>query len=332
MSFEQIINDLKNKKYSPIYLLTGEEPYYIDLISDFIEDQVLTDEEKEFNQNVLYGRDVDTATIVSLAKQYPLMSNWQVLIIKEAQELRTLDGLQSYVENPLKSTILVLCYKYKKIDKRKSLVIRIKKNGVFFESQKLYENRIPEWIRSYLQDKGYTISPKASILLLEYLGTDLEKIVNEIGKLIINIPQKREITEEDIEVNIGISKEYNVFELQKAIGKRDVRKVNMIINYFAANEKENPLVKVLAILSGFFIKTMIYHQLKDKSQKGAASALSIHPFFVQDYQVAARNYSMKKLGAIVSYLREYDLKSKGVDNVSVKDGELMKELMFKILH
>ena len=332
MSFEQIINDLKNKKYYPIYLLTGEEPYYIDLISDFIEDQVLTDEEKEFNQNILYGRDVDAATIVSSAKQFPLMSDWQVLIVKEAQELRSLDGLKGYVENPLKSTILVLCYKYKKIDKRKSLVKGIKKNGVFFESQKLYENRIPEWIRSYLQDKGYTISHKASVLLLEYLGTDLEKIVNEIGKLIINIPQKREITEEDIEANIGISKDYNVFELQKAIGKRDVRKVNMIINWFAANEKENPLVKVLAILSGFFIKTMTYHQLKDKSQKSAASALSIHPFFVQDYQVAARNYSMKKLGAIVSYLREYDLKSKGVDNASVKDGELMKELMFKILH
>jgi len=332
MSFEKIINDLKNKKYAPVYLLTGEEPYYIDVISDYIEAQILTDEEKEFNQNILYGRDVDAATIVSAAKQYPLMASHQVLIIKEAQELRSLDGLQSYVENPLSSTILVLCYKYKKIDKRKSLVKLIKKNGVFFESPKLYDNKVPEWIRNYLHDRGYSISPKASVLLSEYLGADLEKIVNEIDKLIINIPQTREIKEEDIEANIGISKDYNVFELQKAIGRRDVKKVNLIINYFAANEKENPLVKVIAILSGFFIKTMIFHQLKDKSQNNAAKALSVHPFFVQDYQIAARNYNMKKLGAVISYLREYDLRSKGVNNVSVKDGELMKELMFKILH
>jgi len=332
MTFDQIINDLKNKIYYPVYFLSGEEPYYIDLITDYIEKNVLSEEEKEFNQTILYGKDVDAHLIASSAKRFPMMSNYQVVIVKEAQDVKKLDELQPYIENPLESTILVLCYKYKKLDKRKVFTKTIQKKGVFYESQKLYENKVPEWIRNYLNDKGYQITLKASVLISEHLGTDLERIVNEISKLTINIPEKTEITEEHVEANIGISKDYNIFELQKALGKKDISKANMIVNYFAANEKDNPIVKVVAILNGFFVKTMIFHQLKNKSKNSVATALSVHPFFVQDYQIAARSYNMKKLAAIISYLREYDLKAKGVDNVSVKDGELLKELVFKILH
>ena len=332
MNFEQILGDLKNKIYYPVYFLAGEEAYYIDEISDYIEDNVLTDTEKEFNQTVIYGRETDVLSIISFAKRYPMMANYQVVIVKEAQDVQKIEELISYLENPLDSTLLVINYKYKKVDKRKSFFKQIDKKSVLFESKKLYDNQISGWINNYVREKGYDITPKASAMLTEFLGTDLSKVVNEISKLILNVPEKATINDELVERNIGISKDFNIFELQNAIGTRNVLKTNQIANYFAANSKENPLVKTVTILFGYFSKLLIFHQLKDKSRNSVASALSINPFFVKDYQTASRSYSYQKLTRIISYLREYDLKSKGVENISTTDGELLKELLFKILH
>lgn len=332
MKFEQILENLKNKIYHPIYLLAGEEAFFIDQVSNYIENNVLDEMEKEFNQTILYGKETDVAKIIGTAKRFPMMANHQVVIVKEAQEVKKIDELATYAENPLNSTLLVLCYKYKKYDKRKAFAKIVKKNGVLFESNKLYDNQVPEWINGQLNLRGYKIRPKAALMLAEFLGTDLSKITNEIEKLAINLPPGTEITDEEIEKNIGISKDFNVFELQRAIGKREEFKSNQIINYFAANEKDNPLVKITGVLYNYFSKLLIFHHLKDKSRNSIASALSINPFFVNDYQQAARNYNVSKLTQIIHALREYDLKSKGVGNISTKDGELMKELIFKILH
>ncbi len=318
--------------YKPVYFLSGEEPYFIDQISDFIEKKVLDESEKEFNQTVLYGRDTDVGTIVGEAKRYPMMSDKMVIIVKEAQNIRNIEDLDSYIANPLDSTILVICYKYKTLDKRKAFPKTVAKKGILFESKKLYDNKIPDWISAYLKDKKYTVSPKSSQLLTEYLGNDLGKISNELDKLMINLPPGTEITPDHIQMNIGISKDFNTFELNDALTKKDVVKANRIINYFAANSKEHPLVLTISSLNSFFVKLLRYHGLEDKSKESAAKALGVHPFFVGDYIAAARNYPMQKLKAIAGYLREYDLRSKGIDNASADDGALMKELIWKILH
>ncbi len=332
MTFEQIRSDLKNKKYFPVYLLTGEESYFIDELTNYIEEQVVPDNEKDFNLNIVYGKDTDAGMIIDYARQFPMMAERQAVVVREAQEVRNLEELMSYIENPSSTTLLVLCYKYKKLDKRRALVKAIEKKGVFFESQKVYENRIPDWIRDFIRERGMEITPKATLMLTEYLGTDLTRIVNEINKLLINIPEKKEIDDALVEKHVGVHKDFNVFELQKALGNRDIFRANQIAAYFASNPRENPLSRVLSILYVFFSKVLIYHQLKDKSRSNAAAALSVNPFFLQDYQNTARNYHPGQLTRIISCLREYDLKSKGVDNVSADDGELLKELVFKILH
>jgi DNA polymerase-3 subunit delta len=349
MEFNDIMSELKKKVYRPVYFLMGEEPYFIDMISDYIEQNVLDESEKEFNQSVLYGRDITAADVIGAAKRFPMMSDYQVIIVKEAQNIKDLVGkdrdaekekqkektkpsFEAYIENPQKSTILVICYKYKSIDKRTSVAKVIDKNAVLFESKKIYDNKVPDWINNYLKGKEYSASPKASALLTEYLGTNLSKISNELDKLMINLPPKSEISVEQIQTNIGISKDYNVFELQTAIGKKEVLKANRIINFFAANEKEHPMVMTVSSLYGYFCKLLSYQFLADKSKASVASELGVHPFFVTDYERAAKNYSAGKLKSIFSYLREYDLKSKGVDRGSATEGELLKELVFKILH
>ncbi len=345
MDFNQIMSDLKKKVYKPVYFLMGDEPYFIDIISDYIENNVLDESEKEFNQSVLYGKDITAADVIGAAKRFPMMSEYQVVIVKEAQNIRDLVGkgdddskskdkakhpFAAYIENPLPSTILVICYKYKSVDKRTSVGKQLDKYTVLFESKKLYDNQVPDWINNYLRGKEYTVGPKASAMLTEYLGTSLSKISNELDKLMINLPPKSEITPEHIQTNIGISKDYNVFELQTAIGKKETLKANRIINYFAANDKDNPMVVTMSSLYGYFCKILTYHFLTDK--KTAATAVGVHHFFVKDYEIAARNYSPGKLKSIFGYLREYDLKSKGVDSGSATLGELLKELVFKILH
>ena len=332
LTFNQILADLKNQKYHPIYFLYGEEAFFIDVISDYIENKVLDESQKEFDQTVVYGKDADIPTIISHAKRFPMLGEKHVVIVKEAQAIKKLDELVAYVKQPLNSTILVFCYKYSKLDKRTLLAKSLNKDSVVFESKKLYENKISEWITQQLKLRGYGIQFKAASLMTEFLGTDLSKITNEIEKLCINLPKGTEISPEHVEDNIGISKDFNVFELQKALAKKDILHANQIINYFAANQKDNPLVKVAAMLYGFFVKILIYHHHSGSGDDVLCKALGVQKFFLSDYRIAARNYKRNKLMRIMSSLREYDLKAKGVNNVTAKDGELMKELIFKILH
>ncbi|HKJ07144.1 MAG TPA: DNA polymerase III subunit delta [Flavobacteriaceae bacterium] len=329
----QIVSDIKNGKVKPIYFLMGEEPYYIDKIADFIENSILNEEEKGFNQMVLYGRDVSVEDIIDNAKRFPMMADKQVVIVKEAQALiKTIDKLIPYAKNPQPSTVLVICYKYKKIDKRKELYKSISKTGLVYESVKLYENKIPEWIRKVLAGKNYKIDTKAALMLVEFLGTDLSKISNELNKLTVILPEQTTITAKHIEENIGISKDYNNFELRKAIGSKDVLKANRIINYFAQNKKTNPMVVTLALLHNFFTQLLLYHTLKDKSKASVARTLRINPFFVSDYTTAAKNYPLRKVSQAIGLLREADAKGKGVGANYLPEGEILKELIFKIMH
>ena len=340
MTAADILKDIKNRKYKPLYLLHGEEPYFIDQVSNYIEHSLLPEAEKGFNQTVVYGKDTEIMAVLNAAKRYPMMADYQVVLVKEAQDMKwgkdddgkkSIDPLLSYLENPLSSTILVFCYKYGKFDKRKKTYKAIEKNGLIFESAPLYDNKIPAWIEGYISDKGYKINQQASAMLSEYLGNDLSKIANELEKLMLNVAVGQEITLKHIHDNIGISKEYNVFELQTALSKKDAFKVNQIINYFEANPKANPIVLVLGNLNNYFSKVLAYHYVKDKSQQNLARELGVNPYFVKDYEQAGRSYSYQKTMQIISYLREYDLKSKGVES-NAPHGELMKELMFKILH
>jgi DNA polymerase-3 subunit delta len=329
---KQLVADIKDGNIKPIYLLMGEEPYYIDKISNYIEDNVLTEADKGFNQVVLYGSDITVDDIVANAKRFPMMSERQVVIIKEAQELsRTIEQLYKYAENPQPSTVLVINYKYKKIDKRKALYKTIKKSGIVFESKKLYENQVADWIRRVLSPKQYSITPKAAQMLVEFLGTDLSKINNELEKLQSIIPMGTQITPELIEKNIGISKDFNNFELQNAVGQRDVLKVHRIINYFAQNPKDNPMIVTVSLLNNFFTQLLKYHGLENKQERSVASNLGVNPYFVKDYISAAHNYPMRKVSQIISILREFDVKSKGVGSNAVPQGELLKELLVKIM-
>lgn len=329
---KQLAADIKSKKLKPIYFLMGEEPYYIDKISDFIEDHVLTEEERGFNQMVLYGRDVSIDDIVGNAKRFPMMAEYQVIIVKEAQDLsRSIEKLVDYAKNPQPSTILVMNYKYKTIDKRKSLYKTLNKMGVVYESKKLYENQVGDWIRRVLAPKDFTIAPKASQMLVEFLGTDLSKINNELEKLQIILPKGTQISPEHIEENIGISKDFNNFELRKAIGDGDVKKAHQIITYFAENPKDNPMVVTVSLLFNFFSQLLHFHGLTDKSPRSVASALKINPYFVNEYITAARNFPMKKVSSVVGTLREFDVKSKGVGANAVPQGDLLKELLVRIM-
>lgn len=329
---KEIVANIDAGKPKPIYFLMGEEPYYIDKISQYIADNVLTEDEKGFNQMVLYGRDTSVDEVISNAKRFPMMAEHQVVIVKEAQDLsRTIENLTSYVEHPQPTTILVICYKYKKLDKRKKLYKAVQKNGELFESKKLYENQVAEWIRRTLSSKNYRISPKACVLLVEFLGTDLGKINNELTKLALVVPASTEITPELIEQHIGISKDFNNFELKKAIGERDVRKASQILDYFAQNPKDNPFVVTVTLLNTFFTQLLQYHGLKDHSPGNVAKVLGVNPYFVKEYTVAARNYPMRRVSGIISSLRELDLKGKGVGANNMAQSELLKELLTEII-
>lgn len=332
ITYEEILGNLKKKIYHPVYFLMGDEGYFIDQISDYITANVLTDAEKGFNQTILYGKDIEPKAIIDNASRFPMMSNYQVVIVREAQNIKKIEDLEPYVKNPLKSTILVINYKYKTIDKRKTFAKLIDQKGVLFESKKIYDNQLPAWITSYLKEQNYSISPQAAALIAEYLGADLSKVVNELDKLIISAPAGSQITPELIERNIGISKEFNVFELQNALGERDILKANRIINYFGANPSSNPIPVTISGLFSYFSKILNYHFLEDKSQNNAASVLQVHPFFVKNYVSAAKNYSIKKLVEIIAILREYDMKSKGWGNVSASPADLQREMIYRILH
>lgn len=331
--YEEIISDLKKNIYKPVYFLAGEEPYYIDLITDFIEEKVLSESEKAFNQVIHYGESTSVQAIIETSRRFPMMASYQVVIIKEAQSLKKIEDLALYIEKPLTSTLLVINYKYKTVDKRTRLYKLLQSNAVYFESAKLRDYQVPAWIEGFLMKKGIRTDPGACAMLTEFLGTDLHKIANELDKLIITLPAgKPVITSDLVEKNIGISKEYNNFELQKAIGERNVLKANMIVNYFNDNQKSNPITLSIASLFSFFSKLLTYHYLVDKSKNNVASVLKVNPYFVRDYEVAASKYNTSMTIHVISLLRTYDMKSKGYGDLSSEPGELLKELIFKILH
>lgn len=334
MTFEQIQKDLKNKIYKPIYLFMGEEPFYGDILSDYIAKNVLTDSEKAFNQTIVYGKDSKVNDVADLCRRFPMMSNNQVIILKEAQDLKEFNDLLEYVSSPLNSTVFVINYKYKKLKKNTKVYKQIVKNGVVFESKKLYDNEMPKWINEYVQVKGKKINPKAAHLMAEYLGTNLSKVASELNKLLVVIEGKSdEITIDVVSENIGINKDYNVFDLNDALGNKDIVKVNKIINFMGRNVKENPTQMIIPSIFAYFHKTLTYKLLKDKSQRNVFAALGTGSnFIVNKYKTTARNYDNREIVNIISLLREYDLKSKGVGAINISNLDLLKELTFKILH
>jgi len=329
----KIINEIKAGNIKPIYFFMGDEPYYIDKLTEYIEQNILQEFERDFNQTILYGRDVSIEDVVGNAKRFPMMADRQVVVVREAQELsKSIDKIESYVENPQPTTVLVFAYKYKTLDKRKKITKLIEKNGVLFESKKLYENQVGTWITRVLQGKGYTIEPKANAMLVEFLGNDLSRISNELNKLQIILPKGHTISAKDIEINIGFSKDFNVFELQNALGAKNQVKAYKIVQYFANNPKDNPIVVTTSLVFSFFVKILQYHGLKDKSPKNAASVLKVNPYFLKDYDVALKNYPMKKVSSIIETLRDIDIKSKGVGANALSMHDLLKEMLVKIFN
>ncbi|MEZ4877389.1 MAG: DNA polymerase III subunit delta [Flavobacterium sp.] len=328
----KIINDIKVGNIKPIYFLMGEESYYIDKLTEYLEDNLLTEDEKGFNQMVLYGRDTTIEDIVSNAKRYPMMAERQVIIVKEAQDLsRTIDKIEAYVNNPQPTTVLVFAYKYGKVDKRKKWIKSIAKNHILFESEKLKDFKVADWIKRVLQGRGFSIEPKAAIMLQEFLGNDLSRIANELSKLEIILPKGSTITPDHIEQNIGISKDFNVYELRKAVGEKNHHKAFQILNYFHKNPKSIPKVLLIGQLFGYFSNLLKYHGLKDKTQGNVASALGIHPFFVDEYRIAAANFPMKKVSTVINKLKVVDGMSKGVGASNLEDIELYKEFLISVM-
>lgn len=329
----KIINDIKAGNIKPIYFLMGEEPYYIDKITEYLENNILTDDEKGFNQMVLYGLDTTIEEIVANAKRYPMMAERQVVIVKEAQNLvKTIDKLESYAENPQPTTVLVMAYKYKTLDKRKKITKTLEKHGLVYDSKKMYENQVGQWINRLLQTRGYSIEPKANAMLVAFLGNDLSKIANELNKLEIILPKGTTITPSHIEENIGFSKDFNVFEFRKAIGDKNQLKAYQIADFFAQNFKENPMVVINSQVFSFFSALLQYHGLKDKTPANVAKVLRVSPFFVNDYTSAAKNFPMKKVSSIIATLRDIDVKSKGVGANGLPLRDLYNEMLVKIFN
>ena len=336
---ESILSDLKSAKIAPVYFLQGEEPFYIDQIADYIEKNILSDSEKGFNQTIVYGRDVNVSTILNHARRFPMMAERQVVIVKEAQSVVDLNKeagskmLLSYLENPVPSTVLVFCHKNKALDKRKALGKSIDRLTVNLVTKKIYEDKLPVWIENFVSKKGLGITHKAVRMLADAIGTNLERVSNEIEKIAINLPAGSQIDEVAVQKYVGISKDYNVFELQKALASKDVVKVSKMVNYFEANTKKNPLIPIVAILFGFYSKLLIAVSQRDKSPNGIASALKMKPYFAKDYQLAATKYNLSQVINGLHHIRMTDLKSKGVDSSGhVSDGQLLRELVFRLLH
>ena len=331
---DDILKELRAKQYRPVYYLMGEEPYYIDLIADYITDNILTETEKEFNLTVVYGADVDIATVINAAKRYPMMSEHQVVVVKEAQNIRNMEELSYYLQKPLLSTILVICHKHGVLDRRKKLAAEIEKTGVLFESKKVKDAQLPAFITSYMKRKGIDVEPKATAMLADFVGADLSRLTGELEKLIITLPKGHtRVTPEQIEKNIVISKDYNNFELRSALVEKDVLKANKIIKYFEENPKTNPIQMTLSLLFGFFSNLMLAYYAPEKSEQGIANMLGLRtPWQAKDYLAAMRRYNGVKTMQIIGEIRYADAKSKGVGNPSLSDGDILRELVFKILH
>ena len=334
MTYEDIAKNIKNGKFAPVYLLMGEEDYYIDRISDYIVEKALDENEKEFNLTIMYGLDTDVASIVNNAKRYPMMSEHQVVVVKEAQNIRAWDDLSFYLQKPLESTILVICYKHGTMDKRKKIVAEIEKKGVVFESKKLKENMLPAFITTYLKRRKMEIEDKAAEMMADFVGNDLNRMAGELDKLIITMPAgKNRITPEEIERNIGISKDYNNFELKNALIAKDTLKANKIVKYFNDNPKNNPIQPTLTILFNYFSNLMVAYYAPERSDNGVAAYLGLKsPWQAKEYLAGMKAYSGVKTMNIITQIRLCDAKSKGIGNVSLSQGEVLRELVYFILH
>ncbi|MCU0450003.1 MAG: DNA polymerase III subunit delta [Bernardetiaceae bacterium] len=335
---DAVLKDLKAKKFAPVYFLQGDEPYYIDKISQWVEDHALAPAERGFNQTVIYGKETSLSGVLNAARQFPAMSQWRVVIVKEAQEMadwnqeRAKELLIKYLEHPVPSTLLLFAYKYKKLDARTTLAKTLAKNAVVVETKKLYDNQLPGWIKELFTELGHPINDKAVAMLAEAIGNDLSRLANEAEKLLVNFPEPgKPITEDAVATYVGISKEYNTFELQSALAKKDVLKANRIATYFAANPKNNPVIPVIALLFGYFSKLLLIHASADRSKAAVAQLLGINPFFADEYLLAARNYPLGQVVRVIGHLRQADLQAKGIDG-DLGDGEILRELVFKVLH
>ena len=335
---EDILKRLKENEYAPIYFLLGNEVFYIDEITEYIEENALQESQKGFNQIIIYGKDVDVQDIINNAKRFPMMSERQVVIVKEAQEIQNLslqegqEILMNYVQNPLPSTILVFAYKNKSIDKRKTFFKTLEKHAIVVESKKLYDSQIPDWVSQYVSEKGHEVELNATQILVDYIGNDLERLSNEIKKILINYSEKTIITPGIVQKYVGISKDYNAFELQRAIAVKDIIKANQIVNYFGSNTRTNPIIPVIALVFNFFSKLLIIHQSTDKNRNKLAQLTGVNPYFINEYIHASHNYPLGKVIQNIHYIREADLRSKGVGVGSIKEGEILKELVYKLLH
>jgi len=336
-TYFQLVKDFQKREFVNLYLFYGEEPYYIDELSDYLTEHVLNDIEKEFNQVILYGRDSSAAQVVNSCKQFPMIGERQLVVLREAQDMdlkkeENLGLLLSYINHLQPSTILIICHKYKVPPAKLVKALVASKQAVTIESKRKYENEMPAWITTQVKNIGYTISDKAANMLVEYLGNNLEKINNELGKLFINIPKTRMITENEIEQYIGVSKDYNIFEFQRALAKKNVVKANQIANHFALNPGDNSLFKTIPMVFSFFSKVLLIHSLPDKSEASILSKAKLTPYNKQDYLDAYRNYNAKKVQDIIGWLRECNVRALGIENYSTDQGELLRELVFKIMH
>lgn len=333
-TFESLRSEINKGIFKPIYLLMGEEAYFIDVLSELLEDKVLTETEKDFNMQMFYGTDSDVDTVISSARRFPMMAEHQLIIVKEAQQLSRFDVLETYAKNPMLSTVLVLCYKHGNVDKRKSIVKSIDKIGVVFESKKLYDNQIPAFIKSYFHEKGIVIDEKSAQMLTDFVGNDLSRLIKELEKLQISLPEsQKRITSDVVEKNVGISKDYNNFELLKAIIEKNTLTANRIVNYFDKNPKDNPMVVTISVLFNFFGNLLECFWVQNKSEQNIINALNLRSsFFVRDYMTALKHYNVNKVMEIISLLRTFDAKSKGIDNISASQGELLKDLVYRIMH
>lgn len=331
MSAEKIISDWKKKQFKPVYWLEGDEDYFIDKVVHYAEHHLLTEAEAGFNLTIFYGRDADWAQVFNACRRYPMFAERQVVILKEAQHMRDIDKLEPYIENPLASTVFVVAYKEKKVDGRTKLAKLLKTKAELLSTKKMYDNQLPEWTSGLVQSKGYTINQKAVLLLVDHIGNDLSRIDNEIEKLLVNLGDRKNITEDDIEKYVGISKEYNAFELQAAMAAKDFARAMRIIQYFEANPKAAPIQMILPTLYNLFSKTYMIFGQNSRDEKSIAASIGVHSFFVKDYLLAARNYGFEGIESALLLLHHYNLKSVGVNDSGTEDGSLLKEMVAKMM-
>jgi DNA polymerase III subunit delta len=331
MPVEKIIAEWKKNVFKPVYWLEGEEEYFIDKAINYAEHHILSENEASFNLSIFYGRDASWADVINACRRYPMFAERQVVLLKEAQQMRDIEKLEAYVENPLPSTVFVVSYKNKKVDGRTKFARVLKEKGVLISTKKIYDNQLPEWIKELVESKGLAISAKGLALLADHIGNDLTRIENEVEKILVNLGKRKTITEEDIEEFVGVSKEFNVFELQSALAKKDLSKAIRIIQYFEANPKAAPIHFILPSLYGFFSKVFMVFGTNTTDEKAIATAIGVNPFFSKDYVQAAKVYNYKEVENALLLLHSYNLKSLGVNSAGTEETSLLKEMVFKMI-